>query len=358
MTSALVFITYAGLLTTLGPRLLTHQGWADRAPRLAIVGWQSLSAAVMIAVLLAGLSVAVPSGLAISDLGLWIQACLIGLRDGYGIGVTGPLALMGTLSVFILVGRFVGCLLSGACRQQRARHQHQDSLTLLARRDPALDAIIIENGAALAYCLPGYRRRIVLTTAALDELSEAELQAVLAHERAHLTGRHHLVIALADSCARAFPRLALFRQAREEIARLLEMLADDAASKRHGRLAVATAIAALAGRSVPAAALAAGGDTALVRARRLLAPAQPLRGRFLLGGFLLAAAAGLLPIVFAITPAFGATGNPACLQGQTQRTHSYSPLPRLPNWQNDARATPPAQAAQPASDSGVCRACP
>lgn len=312
MTTAGVLVIYAGLLATLGPLLLLHRTWTARSPRLAIFAWQSLSAAVVLAVILAGLSLALHRGLTVSDLDLWMRACLVRLRDGYGTSATGLFALLGMLSAISLLGRVAGCLVFGLYRARRARQRHADSLTLLARRTPGLDAVVIDDVAVLAYCLPGKPRRIVLTTAALTELSEPELRAVLAHEQAHLAGRHHLVVALADALARSFPWLRLFCQARVEIGRLLEMLADDAASKGHGRRTVATAIVVLADGSVPASAMSAGGSTALARAGRLLVPLRPVRLRFVLAGFVLAAAVGLVPVVVAVAPTLAASSNLAC----------------------------------------------
>jgi len=52
---------------------------------------------------------------------------------------------------------------------------------------------------------------------------------VVAHERAHLTGHHALIVTGLRGLAAVFPRLALFRQGLQHVSRLLEMCADDAA---------------------------------------------------------------------------------------------------------------------------------
>ncbi len=71
--------------------------------------------------------------------------------------------------------------------------------------------------------------------------NEAQLAAVLAHERAHQAGRHHLLLSLAAVPAAAFPRVPAFRMARDEVARLSELAADDAAAARSPRLTMAEA---------------------------------------------------------------------------------------------------------------------
>ena len=41
----------------------------------------------------------------------------------------------------------------------------------------------------VAYCVPSRKRPIVVSSGALDQLEDTQLQAVLAHERAHLRYR-------------------------------------------------------------------------------------------------------------------------------------------------------------------------
>jgi hypothetical protein len=71
------------------------------------------------------------------------------------------------------------------------------------------------------------------------------LAAVVAHERAHLVGRHHLLVTLAGVPAEAFPRIPAFCHARVQVARLAELAADDAAAQRSPRLTVAGALLTL-----------------------------------------------------------------------------------------------------------------
>ncbi|MGI8448167.1 MAG: M48 family metalloprotease [Streptosporangiaceae bacterium] len=72
--------------------------------------------------------------------------------------------------------------------------------------------MLLEDDRPAVYCVPA-RRRIVFTTGALRRLDSPQLDAVLAHERAHLAGRRHLVIILATSLrgARRAHRLTLAR---------------------------------------------------------------------------------------------------------------------------------------------------
>ena len=60
---------------------------------------------------------------------------------------------------------------------------------------------------------PAAGRPVVLTSAAVEALDDTQLAAVLAHERAHQRGRHHLLVSLAGSLAAAFPRVPMEDQA-------------------------------------------------------------------------------------------------------------------------------------------------
>ena len=101
-----------------------------------------------------------------------------------------------------------------------------------------------------------------------------------ANERAHLTGRHHLVIILAAALRRAFPHVPFFAAAASQVSCLVEMAADDAAARRAHRLTLADALLTLAAARVPAGALGAGGTAGAQRIQRLIDSPRPAsRGR-------------------------------------------------------------------------------
>ena len=115
----------------------------------------------------------------------------------------------------------------------------------------------------------------MLTTGALRCLDSRQLDAVLAHERAHLSERHHLVLAFAAALRRAFPAVRFFAVAARQVSDLVEAAADDAAIRREHRLTLAGALLAVATAGVPAGALGAGGTTAAQRIQRLIDPPYP-----------------------------------------------------------------------------------
>ncbi|MCZ0990939.1 M56 family metallopeptidase [Streptomyces diastatochromogenes] len=186
---------------------------------------------------------------------------------------------------------------------------------MVGRADPVRGVVVLDHDEPAAYCLPGRHRRTVITTGALRTLDDDRLDAVLAHERAHQAERHDAVLAWAQTLARAFPRVPLFRTAETEIARLVEMRADDVAAARSGRLTTAAALLVVAGGRAPAAAMAAGGSTAARRVHRLIEPHQPLGRVRIAAGSLAAAVVLALPLLVVGGPAAVATQLNYCPDG-------------------------------------------
>jgi Zn-dependent protease with chaperone function len=70
------------------------------------------------------------------------------------------------------------------------------------------DRIVVVPGPALdAYALPGRPGRIVVSDRLLDSLDPGRRAALIAHEQAHLAGRHHLFASVARLAAAANPML-------------------------------------------------------------------------------------------------------------------------------------------------------
>lgn len=313
MTLVLVLLAYALVLGVAGPALLRRARWVDRAPRLGIAAWQAVSASVLIAAVSAGLAASISTVTVSGGLAHLLEACVVALRAQYATPGGAAVGAAGAALAFAVTARAMYCSVAALVRAARGRRAHQEGLALLGHSDPELGALVVDHDAAVVYCLPGRERRIVVTTGALSALEDPQLRAVLAHEHAHLRGRHHLVHAGAEALARAFPLVPIFRHAAEEIARLVELLADDAAGRVSDRLSVAEALVAVAGGAAPAPALAAGGTGAVTRVHRLLAPQRPLgRLRTTLG---FAAVAGILatPLAAMAQPAVATVGTACCV---------------------------------------------
>ncbi|ALV33215.1 M56 family metallopeptidase [Streptomyces sp. CdTB01] len=311
MKIAVLLIGYAVTLGVLAPLWLTRAGWTARSPRLGIWVWQMLTATVVVSVALAGLAVAVPSMAFSGSLADVLEACVLALRAQYAAPGGAAVAASGTVLAVALLARIGWCLTAGLVRARRARSRHAEVLTLVGTHRADLGVTVLDDHRPAAYCLPGHGHRIVLTSATLATLDPRALDAVIAHERAHIRGRHHLVLGYAEALVQAFPRVALFRIAAAQTRRLVEMAADDEAAPEWDRLTLAGALVELAGAGAPASALAAGGDVAR-RVRRLLAPHRPLRRAVVWAGALAAVAVLALPVVLAVEPAVASIDMNAC----------------------------------------------
>lgn len=106
------------------------------------------------------------------------------------------------------------------------------------------DVLVVPGTDVDAFALPGYRGRrgrVVVTAAMVRTLKEGEREVLLAHERAHLAGRHHLLSAVVDLAAVVHPAM---RGVRDALAFHLERWADEVAAAAVGdRRAAAAAIA-------------------------------------------------------------------------------------------------------------------
>jgi Zn-dependent protease with chaperone function len=204
------------------------------------------------------------------------------------------IAFAGLLLAIAVVLRTAGCVAGEVRRGWRDRRDHADLVAATGHPGDEPGVAIVDYVAPAVYCLPGGRQQVVISAGALAALSREQLRAVLAHERAHLRARHHLILALAAALARAFPRVPLLSQARPQLAVLAEMAADDAAARRYRRDDLASALVVLARARAGAqpATLAASGPEAIARLQRIL-DLQPSRT----GLAKLAAVAGLIPAV-------------------------------------------------------------
>ncbi|WP_018352863.1 M56 family metallopeptidase [Longispora albida] len=281
----LALVVLALVLLWPAPLLLARARWPHREPRAALVLWQAfglagglalVGAALAIALaplregLFGGLHTVLTRGMA----GLsWAHAGLLAVALGLGAWLTG-----------VLAHRFVRTVLT--------QRRHRELLDLVAEPWPVKDGgpgsgtregfggdpahgRVLSHPQAVAYCVPGADPRVVLSSGALDLLDEAELFAVVAHERAHLAERHDLVVLAFTAWTAALPGLPGARKARSAVTTLIEMLADDRACMVCDRAALATALARVGSAGAPAGALAAGGGATVARVHRLLEPPAP-----------------------------------------------------------------------------------
>ncbi len=265
--SALAFTVVALLLSGPVPAMLARATWPLRAPRSAIVLWQSIALAAVLSAFSAGIAIA--SRLFIPGEDGRPTATLIAEADVLGWPLWASYVV--ALALTLLIGaRLVVSVLNVAIATRRRRAHHRMVVDLVgASHATAPQLRILDIAEPLAYCLPGARSRVVLSEGALNNLSSNEIAAILTHEQAHLRARHDLVLEMFTAVHAAFPRFVRSANALDAVRLLIELLADDAAVRTAGRTPLARALVACAHGRAPRGALAAGGPTTVVRVRRL-----------------------------------------------------------------------------------------
>ncbi|MGE2835934.1 M56 family metallopeptidase [Mycobacterium sp. SMC-4] len=266
--SALAFTIIALLLSGPVPALLARATWPQRAPRAAIVLWQSVALAAVLSAFSAGIAIA-------------LRLLQPGPDGRPTATVTSSIATLGWplwtiyVSVFALTlvvgARLIVSILQVAIATRRRRAHHRMVVDLVGTSHPLAnqDLRILDIDQPLAYCLPGVRQRVVVSEGAVKTLSDSEMTAILTHEHAHLRARHDLVLEMFTAVRAAFPRWVRSDNALTAVRLLIELLADDAAVRTTGPRPLARALVACASGRAPSGALAAGGPSTLVRVRRL-----------------------------------------------------------------------------------------
>jgi Zn-dependent protease with chaperone function len=282
-------LLYAAVVCVVAPRLLPPLTSRGSAPRAAVAVWLIVVFSVLASWAAAAAALVDAARTWTRPDPLAVRACFAAWRSAAAgqhglwtqIGLWVLTLVVGTLTV-TLAARVGRSLLRGRASSRR----HARSAYIIGRRVAGVDGLVLDAPQKMAYCLGGRPATIVITTAAIATLEPPHLDAVLAHERAHLAGRHHLLLAATRALAASMPRIRLFTVAETEIAGLLEMCADDTAVRRHGASALLAAILALAGADpIPSAALGAHTVGVCARVTRLAHPDTPaarIRARLLL----------------------------------------------------------------------------
>jgi Zn-dependent protease with chaperone function len=201
-----------------GPHLLAHWRWLQRRPRTALWAWAAC-----------GLSSGVGLICALWQTGSWL------VQRQRVVAVPDSAAAWSAATAVLMGGWMVLRLVHTVASRRRARRRHLRAVHLVGRWDDGLGAVVVDADTVTAYCVPGLlRSTVVVTRGALERADEAEVAAVLAHEKAHARGRHDLLVTAFLAWQRAFPFLGSTRVALAGVSTATEMLADEAAARRAG----------------------------------------------------------------------------------------------------------------------------
>lgn len=307
-----VALLLLGALTAVaGPRLLARADWTDREPVVALWAWQCVVAAVLLCCALSMTLSAAAAWQAVR--GHVFASAPRGVVDAYAFGTAGrwaaatavALACGGLWSAAMLVREVA----LARTRRRRRRAELLVRAPLLPGEEPSGGRLVVLEGERPdAWWLPGATPRLVVSTAALRRLKGRQLDAVLAHEQGHAQARHDWLLHCSAALAGGFPQVPVFAAFRDEMHRLVELAADDTASRRFGRLTTALALVELnEDRGV-----FGPGPTrhphVPQRVHRLLTPPDRLTAVHRLRLTAVAAVVPVIPVLVAVVPGLRALG--------------------------------------------------
>lgn len=151
----------------------------------------------------------------------------------------------GGLSLLALPAVVMGLGVRSLALQLRATRRHLRSL------EPTGESVqvgsshceLLAERAPLAFCAGLRSPRIYISRGAVEQLSERELRAVVAHERHHLQRRDPLRLLTLRTLADAFVFVPVFKAMSERFGALIELSADQAAVDAVGsRAPIASAL--------------------------------------------------------------------------------------------------------------------
>ncbi|WP_292991822.1 M48 family metalloprotease [Mycobacterium sp.] len=316
-------LLYSVAMLTAAPRLLRALTDSGNAPRLGVATWLSAIGTVVLSWVATAVLVIIGAVTHWTHPRTVAASCLARLQHTISgdAGTAPQIALILISAAAIAAAAYTGMRLTTAVLGIRSRaYEHASAVRLVGHHTGEADVVMIDAAKPAAYCVAGRPPAIVVTSAARVALDDRQMAAVLAHERAHLAGHHSAIVSTLRALAGAFPRLSLITEGARQVARLLEMCADDVAARRHSSRALLTGLVALTA-AAPAEALSAADLAVLARAERLAAPAQPsvkVKTRVVLASVIaMMAAAPLIAISDCIWrshiwgPGMGSDGNTA-----------------------------------------------
>jgi Zn-dependent protease with chaperone function len=251
----------AAALVLAGPALLASGSWHVRRPRLALALWHALFAA--------------EAGAAVLGLA-WCIAMAVAADDGARLPwIVSAGALVAAWAGLAVLGALVATIGERASQLARSEKSARDQAVALldacaSRRSRVGGAAVtfVRAEAPLVFSVPGRSPSIVVSTLVERELDEAQLRAVVEHERAHLAQRHDMVRRFARLNSACLPARLGGGRFERAANLLMELAADDAAARVCGSEPLAAALGTLSAIG--------GGESMRLRADRL-AGRTPIR---------------------------------------------------------------------------------
>jgi Zn-dependent protease with chaperone function len=228
------------------PVVLSHAKWPSRAPATALLLWQSIALAGGLSMIGSLLSFGlIPFG---DDLLSATAALIRSFIERPLVSSVEVIHLVALCGGVLLGIHLVLNLILTVAQTQRQRQRHRQLVQLLSSPLPNQPHTrLLDHAVPVAYCLPGTYHSVTVFSAGLVQLLDTdELQAVIEHEKAHLTQRHYIVLMAFDAWRSSLPWFPTATRAQRQVGTLVEMLADDYARRLVDDRTLATAIALVA----------------------------------------------------------------------------------------------------------------
>ena len=247
MTVCLLLLSVVALTAAVPiPGALTRAAWPEREPVVALWAWQCLVTTVLLCCLTALVlgaaavfhtvrdHVFAPAPPAVT------AAYDLSAAPAWAVALTLLLACGAAWTTAMLARELVEARRRRGLTRAHLRERAPDlPAGLPAARGPML---VLEDEYPDAWWMPGNPSQLIVTTGALHRLTDHQLDAVLTHERGHARAHHDWLLHLSTALATGFPRIPLFTHFCDQTHRLVELAADDTASRRCGHLTTALAL--------------------------------------------------------------------------------------------------------------------
>lgn len=237
MTLVVLCLLYAATTTALAPLILTRGRWQVWRPRLALACWHAALA---------------------SSAGALVFSAIYSMALAHSHGQHGR----GSHALMFSLASWAGAFVLAACcalllgrsepvvRREHGVKEHLRYAALTCRQSVEERAGItiryVETESPVAYSFHAPEATIVLSSSLRKQLSEQELDAIIAHERAHLNQNHHLALRVANINAAALPGFPPARRLKNSTEFLVELIADDVAATQCGSEPTESALTVMA----------------------------------------------------------------------------------------------------------------
>ncbi|MGN5240885.1 MULTISPECIES: M48 family metalloprotease [unclassified Rhodococcus (in: high G+C Gram-positive bacteria)] len=264
MTLALVLLLGAALISIAAPRMLARLAGTSLPPGVLLAAWLGSLGGALFLGASAVVTLAWPDHAPAEAAVEAVVRCFTAMSHAVQPWITETMAAVGALGLLAVVVRAVILGRRYAREQARLRTYHRDVVAIVARsRDD--DVMWLAHPMPMAYSVAGRPGFVVATDGLSDFLTTGERDAVLAHERAHLRGGHHLIVTTCDILAAVFPVVPLFASAPSAVKTLVELTADQHAAHATSTATVCSALTVVSASTLsqPAGTLGLSNETTL-----------------------------------------------------------------------------------------------